>query len=379
MGNHRKHGNEVRVRTGNFARNEIAFLGTPCEVIQNLSEQIISDLSDNFRIDYLDADHKKADQPEFLSQGAEAFHEVVNDSFLKTIQKVGNDFDNKFHYLQTDLLLINGNHFVAENQIVFLDKRKTESICRKTERLTNILCFIDVDGDRNIPDCIRELPVDISEIPVFKLSNGKAISEFIHQFTNAKKPELKGLILVGGKSSRMGEDKSDLHYHGMPQHQYIRELLKPFCSEIFYGVNKDQQQFDESEIIRDSFLDMGPLASILSALRSHPEAAWLVIACDIPLIDENIINQLVDQRNPKKFATAFRKTDADFPEPLFAIWEPKSYSRILSFLSLGYQCPRKVLINSDVELITANTPEWVFNANTPEEKETALQLIRERL
>ena len=74
-------------------------------------------------------------------------------------------------------------------------------------------------------------------------------------------------------------------------------------------------------------------------------------------------------------ATAFRSPVNAFPEPLIAIWEPRSYPVLLQFLAQGYSCPRKVLINSPVELLEAPNPLALKNVNTPEE----LAEVRERL
>ena len=60
----------------------------------------------------------------------------------------------------------------------------------------------------------------------------------------------------------------------------------------------------------------------------------------------------------------------EFPEPLISIWEPKSYPILMQFLTQGYSCPRKVLINSDVELLDVRNKEALTNVNSPEERQT---------
>ena len=75
---------------------------------------------------------------------------------------------------------------------------------------------------------------------------------------------------------------------------------------------------------------------------------------------------MLQKRNPKKIATAFKGTDKDFPEPLITLWEPKAYPILLQYLALGVSCPRKVLINSDVEIIEIDE-KFITNVNTPDE------------
>ena len=122
-------------------------------------------------------------------------------------------------------------------------------------------------------------------------------------------------------------------------------------------------------IIFDNFIGLGPFGAIASAFRENPNSAWLVVACDLPLLDKDALDFLIQHRDPSKVATAFNSPDNEFPEPLITIWEPRSYPILLSFLSQGYSCPRKVLINSDVALVDAPDPRVLTNVNSPEDME----------
>jgi molybdenum cofactor guanylyltransferase len=53
---------------------------------------------------------------------------------------------------------------------------------------------------------------------------------------------------------------------------------------------------------------------------------------------------------------------------LITIWEPRAYPVLLSFLAQGISCPRKVLINSDIELLDVPNIDALMNVNTPEER-----------
>jgi molybdopterin-guanine dinucleotide biosynthesis protein A len=103
-----------------------------------------------------------------------------------------------------------------------------------------------------------------------------------------------------------------------------------------------------------------------------------VVACDLPLLDDATLSQLVGYRNVSKAATAFNSPVTEFPEPLITIWEPRAYPILLQFLAQGYSCPRKVLINSSVELLDAENPEALRNVNSPEEREEVLNIIKEK-
>ncbi|MGZ3929785.1 MAG: hypothetical protein ACXVJG_22695, partial [Mucilaginibacter sp.] len=88
---------------------------------------------------------------------------------------------------------------------------------------------------------------------------------------------------------------------------------------------------------------------------------------------------LIEQRKTSAVATAFNSPDNEFPEPLITIWEPKSYPILLAFLAQGYSCPRKALINNEVNLLKSPNPEALTNVNTPEDLEKVKRTIHQKI
>ncbi|WP_345990188.1 NTP transferase domain-containing protein [Chryseobacterium sp. Chry.R1] len=191
-------------------------------------------------------------------------------------------------------------------------------------------------------------------------------------------PRLNGLVLAGGKSRRMGNPKDKINWHGKEQRYYAADLLAPFCEEVFISCRQDQlENFNNDyNALTDTFLDMGPFGGILSALRSQREKAWLVVACDLPLLDKNALEFLIQSRNPEKAATTYESPFDGLPEPLITIWEPKSYPLLLNFLGSGNTCPRKVLINSDTLILKPDNPDSLMNVNTPKDMAKAQEILR---
>ena len=181
----------------------------------------------------------------------------------------------------------------------------------------------------------------------------------------------------------MRADKASLVYHGKPQTEHCLDLLRAHCEQAFLSCRRDQADqpgFANLPQIHDTFLDMGPMSGILSAFRTHPGKALLVIACDLPLLDAATLAALVAARNPNQIATAFIGPQSDgphggLPEPLCAIYEPAAYPRMLEFLGRGITCPRKVLINSPAHLIAPPNVSTLANANDPEAYKEALKSI----
>jgi molybdopterin-guanine dinucleotide biosynthesis protein A len=113
----------------------------------------------------------------------------------------------------------------------------------------------------------------------------------------------------------------------------------------------------------------------LSAFQTNPNTAWFTLACDLPYLSSQTLDYLADHRNPSKIATCFIDSENKFPEPLITIWEPRAYPIMLQFLSQGYSCPRKVLINSDVELLQAPVIADLQNVNYPQQRQEAMEYL----
>ena len=195
--------------------------------------------------------------------------------------------------------------------------------------------------------------------------------------TNSKNG-LNGLVLAGGKSSRMGFDKSTIQWHGMEQQYYMAGLLKPLCEEVFISRrdHRHEKPDEKYKTIVDTVTGLGPLGAILSAFEFLPQTAWFVVACDLPLLDSNTLEYLLAHRDPKAVATTFQSPFDELPEPLITIWEPKSFSVLLDYRANGYTCPRKVLIrNGNTHIVTAPDPAALMNVNTPEEYDKVLGII----
>jgi molybdopterin-guanine dinucleotide biosynthesis protein MobB len=219
-----------------------------------------------------------------------------------------------------------------------------------------------------------------SKLPYFHRDDIKGIKNFIlkHFEKIINDIPLYGLILAGGKSTRMGQDKAALNYHGVGQIDHTHKLLRNFTKHAFVSCRKEQEFLPHLKYhlqIHDRIFQMGPSGGIISAMLEHKHAAWLVVACDLPFLDEETIETLIKKRNPFKVATCYKSSRNDFPEPLCAIYEPKARETFFQYFSLDKTCPRKVLINSNTKKIKLDKNEALANINTPMEYQKAREQI----
>ncbi len=187
---------------------------------------------------------------------------------------------------------------------------------------------------------------------------------------------LYGLVLAGGRSSRMQSDKARLQYHGESQLEHSCRLLAPHVDQVFVSV-RDDQRGDPTRATRPQIVDQpglaGPIAGIASAQAQHPGAAWWVLACDLPFLDEATLSALQQGRSRSALATAFRSAHDGQPEPLCAIYEPRSSAAVARYVADGGKCPRKFLRLHPTHLLTAPNARALDNINTPQEYAAAMQ------
>jgi molybdopterin-guanine dinucleotide biosynthesis protein A len=345
-----------------YHRCEWAIYGTGCSKIEAFFKQIEDWVAREFRLGYIDADHsKEAEGMKF---------QVKEKIFNAPLTKPWNEYDDKLTPLPVDAVFVNGNHYPASRQIVILNPEKKNSLERRKEQLTQIHILIKESEEQKVFDFVQERMTE--ETKIFTKDQLDSVFELILKDLEIGIPPLKALVLAGGKSQRMGKDKSQLVYRGgQPQELYIAELcrslgLEPYISK---GVDFEGETISGVPVIKDRMTDMGPFGAIISAFMHDPDAAWLVVACDLPFITAESLDFLIDQRYTSGLATAYKADHRPFPEPLITIYEPKAYPRFLSFLSLGYSCPRKVIINSDVRVLEVEDDSVTHNVNTPEQLE----------
>lgn len=375
---HQKHAKLERPDIGNFGRNELAILGTPCGEIKKLAQLISEQISSDYKVAYVDADHKSADEDSNLEGSSLSYGndlEYVDKIDFHRFDQMGelNSFDYKKKFIDQDLVLVNGNHFEAKQQILVIDSRK--SLEKKLHKLTHVALILFQEGESKVPEYLQTHLPNWNEIPQFQTTDATSLTSWVRSSLENKLPSINGLVLAGGQSTRMKRDKGEIQYFGKNQKDYMYDLLENVTEKTFYSVRQEQVSNDSDKMVIDSFSGLGPYGAILSAFRTNPNTAWLVTACDQPFITNETLEILISKRNPSKVATAFYNPDTDFPEPLITLWEPRAYSHLLHFLSLGYSCPRKVLINTDIEIIHLDDPSVLKNVNTPEEYEEAIKIL----
>ena len=142
----------------------------------------------------------------------------------------------------------------------------------------------------------------------------------------ARPSAIRSLVLAGGTSSRMGEDKALLRYHARPQVRWLAELMAGVAPPVSVSARRGQARhpgFAGLDVLCDQVEGIGPLAGLLAAFDRDPDSAWLVAAVDMPWLTRGTLEKLVRSRDPAMHATAYRNPWTGKPEPMCAIYEPR--------------------------------------------------------
>jgi len=188
--------------------------------------------------------------------------------------------------------------------------------------------------------------------------------------------KINGLILTGGKSSRMGEPKALINYHGKAHAHYLYDLLSPFCDQVYLSGQPDQwinTDLADLPILPDREFSEGPTRGIVSALMHEPSSAWLVVACDLVNLNnkaiEILLNQL-DHMTEEKVAICYAHHEKSFPEALCAIYLPAAKEVFFQAIDHGLKCPVKILAQSHINKLTIPEGVDLSNINTQQERES---------
>ena len=200
-----------------------------------------------------------------------------------------------------------------------------------------------------------------------------------------KYENISAFILSGGKSSRIGTNKSFLLLDGKPLIQRLTELLDTIFHEVVISSNEPElYDFLGKKIVKDIYPGKGPLSGIHSALNFTSSSRNFIISCDMPFITSELVEYLIGYKSSA--SVKIPKADGRI-QPLCGIYSAKILSEV-ELLLIESEDKSKGLKGSVYELISRIQPEIIdvtgtnfyhpdlfFNVNTPEDYNYAKSIL----
>ena len=144
-----------------------------------------------------------------------------------------------------------------------------------------------------------------------------------------------GVLLCGGLSTRMGSDKGLLKLQETTWAQTAVDKLNSFQLPVVISINKLQKDsysslFPDNELITDNdYLELqGPLCGVLSVHLKYPNDDLFILACDMPLMETDLLKELILQYNHEKSFDAFVYSNDGQPEPLCGIYKSSGLAHV---------------------------------------------------
>ncbi len=184
---------------------------------------------------------------------------------------------------------------------------------------------------------------------------------------------VSGAILCGGASSRMGRPKAFLPYAGKTLIEYRFDSMKAIFSQVVLVANApDDYAHITDDVVKDIIPQRGPLVGILSALLVAEFDHTFVIACDMPLVDNALIQEMAAARTGTDVLVAAHE---DGIEPLLGIYSKRCIPPLEEAIFSGSLKVQDFLSGVKAKLYDVGKASWQskhnlpthFNVNTPKD------------
>lgn len=179
-----------------------------------------------------------------------------------------------------------------------------------------------------------------------------------------------GIILAGGKSRRMGQNKALTPIAGKTMLQWVYDAIAPLCQHIIISSNTPLPPLPSSQNAADIFKETGPAGGIHSGLVHSPFHTNILVSCDTPFVNTGLFRYMLQQAQHYDVAIARHK---GITEPLIGIYTKTVAAHFEKALKSGSNAPPRIIRNGIIRYTEIDiTPDLPFfteklftNINTP--------------
>jgi molybdopterin-guanine dinucleotide biosynthesis protein A len=165
----------------------------------------------------------------------------------------------------------------------------------------------------------------------------------------------------------MGQNKALLEVGGMPMARRISMAIGAAGCSPLVAVGGEPAQSEQIglEWVADEYPGEGPLGAVITALRWNPSDAVLVVACDLPLLTEHVVVELLTmaRRHPAADVVIAR---AGRPQPLCAVWRPASLPAVVAAFESGERAMHRMVERLEARYVDV-AEAALTNVNEPDD------------
>jgi molybdopterin-guanine dinucleotide biosynthesis protein A len=157
-----------------------------------------------------------------------------------------------------------------------------------------------------------------------------------------------GIILAGGKSKRMGQDKAFMDVNGKAMIQHVIDNIKPLCNQILISANQEEYKKFNYPVIKDIIKDAGPAGGIISCLQHSLNRKNIIIPCDMPYASMEFLERLL------RLSTGFEITvpkAGKMIQPLCGIYLKDVYYKFKTLVEEGEHTLQHLLKHFKIKII----------------------------
>ena len=194
--------------------------------------------------------------------------------------------------------------------------------------------------------------------------------------------EVTGVLLAGGKSRRMGEDKRYLVVGEQTLLERGLGVLRSIFQEVLVVIAQDSPPLGvDVKVVRDLVPDCGSLGGLYTGLMQATTPWIFVVACDMPFLDQAVIAQFTSRRATAdivmaKLAARLHPMHALYGKRCLPILEQMIQARHLKIQEMVSQSSLRVRYVTEADLLTIDPSGRSFhNVNTPADLEAARSLL----
>jgi molybdopterin-guanine dinucleotide biosynthesis protein A len=160
--------------------------------------------------------------------------------------------------------------------------------------------------------------------------------------------EITGIILAGGKSSRMGQDKSMMMFHGRPLILNAINIIQDFCDRVVISSDNPAHGFTGCEIWPDEFPVQAPMSGICTCIRRSFTAWNIILSCDMPLVEPALFRHLIGECGDYDVVIPVHRLGL---EPLCGLYNRSAVPLLESSMAIGQYSMQRLIHSANHKLI----------------------------